>query len=298
MNGIKVSVIIPVYNSAEYLFEAIDSILQQTLQGIEVIAVNDGSSDNSLQILQQFSQVDTRVKIVSYDENVGVSVCRNTGMKNASGEFLYFFDSDDILDSDCLELCYEKSLKEKLDLLIFDGVSFYHDGVKTAFNRSYERTQHLANKVYSGKELVNALHENNGYSCSVCLCFVRMDYLRKINLTFYPGVFFEDVLFTITLYLSAVRAGFINRSFFHRRIRQNSTMTTAISQKSINHRLIICNEIILKKNDFSDKESQALLNLEVRNVLKFLIKSLLRSFQVRMLFGNMLSIVKCYMRCL
>jgi len=291
MNSIKVSVVIPVYNTAEYLSEAIKSILQQTLRDIEIIAINDGSEDNSLQILEQLSLEDTRIKVISFDTNVGVSVCRNKGIELATGEFIYFFDSDDILSLDCLELCYQKMLVEILDFLIFDGVSFYHGEMKTGFNPNYERTQYLKNNIYTGKDILKVLNEHNGYSCSVCLCFIRKDYLKSIKLEFLPGVLFEDVLFTIILYLSAQRVGFINRSFFSRRIRPNSTMTSSVTQRSIDYRLRVCNEIIKYKSKFSDSESKGLLNLQVLNVLKFLIKNLLRSNQIGLLFTNSRAII-------
>jgi len=296
MESIKISVIIPVYNTAKYLNEALSSITNQTLKDIEIITVNDGSADNSLEILNQFSKIDTRIKVISFDKNVGVSVSRNAGIEKAKGEFVYFFDSDDILDPDCLELCYLKCLEDKTDFLIFDGVSFVHEGVKSAFNPNYERTHHLKNKIYSGKEILLELNKHNGYSCSVCLSFIRSEFLKKIDLKFYPGILFEDVLFTIILYLSAEKVNFINRSFFHRRIRSNSTMTTSIDQQNIEYRLKVCSEIIQYKKVFTDTTSKSLLDLQVRNVLKFLIKNLIRSFQYRLFLANMFKICNLYMK--
>lgn len=286
MNPIKVSVVIPVYNTSEYLTEAVNSISQQTLRDIEIIAINDGSQDNSLDILEHLSKKDTRIKVISFERNVGVSVCRNKGIELAKGEFIYFFDSDDILSIDCLELCYQKMLDEASDFLIFDGVSFFHGEMKTGFNPNYERTQYLTNKIYTGKEILRELNQHNGYSCSVCLCFIRIDYLKTINLEFLPGVLYEDVLFTIILYLSAQKVGFIKRSFFRRRIRPNSTMTSSVTQKNIDYRLKVCKEILKYKKRFPDSESKRLLNLQVRNVLKFLIKTLFHSRQIGLLLAN------------
>jgi len=296
MNPVKVSVIIPVYNTAEYLTEAINSIVQQSLQDIEIIAINDGSDDDSLSILETFSQKDTRIQVMSFDKNVGVSVCRNKGIEMASGEFLYFFDSDDILNSDCLELCYQKMMDDVYDFLIFDGASFYQQDIKKGFSPNYERTQHLTKSLYTGKEILKELNQHNGYSCSVCLSFIRKDYLNAIGLEFLPGVLYEDVLFTIILYLSAQRVGFIKRSFFHRRIRPNSTMTSSVSQRNIDYRLIVCKEILRYKKEFPDSESKRLLNLQVRNVLKYLIKNLFRSRQIRLFLSNICPIISSYRR--
>lgn len=292
MNPVKVSVVIPVYNTAEYLSEAVNSILQQSLQEIEIIAINDGSEDDSLQILKKLSLTDNRIKVFSFDKNVGVSVCRNKGIEVAKGEFMYFFDSDDILSYDCLELCYQKMAEERYDFLIFDGVSFYQGETKTGFNPNYERTRFLTKNIYTGTEILRELNQHNGYSCSVCLCFIRREYLTAIKLEFLPGVLYEDVLFTIILYLSAKRVGFIPRSFFHRRIRPNSTMTSTVTQNNINFRLIVCKEIIRYKNEFTDIESKKMLNLQVQNVLKFLIKNLFRSHKIGLLLTNSYEISK------
>ena len=292
MNPVKVSVVIPVYNTAEYLSEAVSSILQQSLQEIEIIAINDGSVDDSLHILNQLASTDLRIKVISFDTNVGVSVCRNKGIEVAQGEFLYFFDSDDILGDDCLEMCYQKMMDQEYDFLIFDGVSFYQGEMTTGFNPNYERTRYLTKNVYTGTEILKELNQHKGYSCSVCLCFIRKQYLTAIKLEFLPGVLYEDVLFTIILYLSAQKVGFIQHSFFRRRIRPNSTMTSSVTQKTINYRLIVCKEIIGHKKEFSDIESKKMLNLQVRNVLKFLIKTLFHSRQMGLLLKNSIDIAR------
>lgn len=286
MSKIKVSVIIPVFNTGFFLKEAVDSILNQTLKEIEIIAINDGSSDNSLAILNELALIDERITVVSYEKNVGVSVCRNTGLEKARGEFIYFFDSDDILESDCLEVCYKKMIAGKYDFIIFDGVSFYEDGLKPTFNGNYKRTDLLTKSAYTGVELAHELTSRKAYSCSVCLCFINKEFLDNTGLKFYPGVLYEDVLFTILLHLSAKHVSFVNRSFFHRRVRSNSTMTASISQKNINYRLVVCNEIIRQKQKFPDSESKQLLNLQVWSVLKFLIKSLFRTRQIKLLVSN------------
>lgn len=115
MNSFKVSVIIPVYNTELYIKQTVESIQKQTLYDIEIIIINDGSTDNSLSLLLELSKQDHRIKIFS-QENQGLSISRNTGLEKASGEFVYFMDSDDLLEKDALEICYQKCIAEKLDL--------------------------------------------------------------------------------------------------------------------------------------------------------------------------------------
>ena len=123
----KVSVIVPVYNAAEFLAETLDTILNQTLEDIEVIAVNDGSADNSWEILEDYAARDTRMHIID-QKNGGPSAARNNGLNHAEGEYVFFFDSDDLLVEDALEIMYEKAKRMDADLVIgkydiFNGVS-------------------------------------------------------------------------------------------------------------------------------------------------------------------------------
>lgn len=106
---IKVSVIIPVYNTAPYLERCLDSAINQTLKDIEIICVNDGSTDNSLEILQKYAQKDKRIKVVNFKENKGVSAARNKGINLAKGEFIGFLDSDDFIDPGWYENLYNQS---------------------------------------------------------------------------------------------------------------------------------------------------------------------------------------------
>ena len=92
----KISVIIPVYNTSNYLRDAFNSILTQSLHDIEIIAINDGSTDNSLDVLRELQKIDSPIKIFT-QENLGVSIARNKGIELATGKYIYFFDSDDIL---------------------------------------------------------------------------------------------------------------------------------------------------------------------------------------------------------
>src|SRR5574344_575286 len=103
----KVSVIIPVYNTEKYVRQAVESIRRQTLKDIELIIVNDGSTDGSMTILEELAAQDERIKLFS-QENQGLSVTRNIGLSHSTGEYVYFMDSDDLLVSDTLLKCYVK----------------------------------------------------------------------------------------------------------------------------------------------------------------------------------------------
>ena len=106
--SVKVSVILPVYNASDYLHQCMDSIVGQTLKDIEIICVDDGSTDNSLDILKEYEQKDKRVKVIQ-QKNAGAGAARNNGLSIATGEYLSFLDSDDFFEPDMLEKAYEKA---------------------------------------------------------------------------------------------------------------------------------------------------------------------------------------------
>ncbi len=123
MNNPKISVIIPVYNVEKYLAQCLDSVVNQTFKDIEIICVNDGSTDGSEQILNEFANNDTRIHVIT-QENSGPGTARNKGLLNATGEYIYFIDSDDYLCSTALEDMFEQCVKYNLDVCICRGRNY------------------------------------------------------------------------------------------------------------------------------------------------------------------------------
>ena len=115
--GIKVSVIIPVYNAEKYITECIESLLNQTLQQCEFIFVNDGSKDHSGAIIDEFKKKDSRIILIN-QENQGVSMARNNGLKAASGEYVGFVDADDYIENDMYETMYNHAKQDECDAVI------------------------------------------------------------------------------------------------------------------------------------------------------------------------------------
>ena len=122
----KISVIIPIYNTEKYVEECIRSIQRQTLQEIEIICVDDGSTDKSLEVVRSIN--DNRISVYK-EKNSGQSVARNRGIDNAKGKYLYFMDSDDVLASDALEKLYIYAETNALDIVYFDAMSFWDDNL-------------------------------------------------------------------------------------------------------------------------------------------------------------------------
>ncbi|MFT0202650.1 glycosyltransferase [Bacteroides thetaiotaomicron] len=252
---IKVSVVIPVYNTEKYVREAVESIMNQTLRELEIIIINDGSTDNSLQVVEELAAADSRIQVYS-QANQGGSVARNAGIARAYGKYIYFMDSDDLLEKETIDLCYRKCEEEQLDFVFFDAETFIDGNVENAPALSYKHTGKLEDKVYTGIEAFKIQLDNNEFTPSPCLSFIRCSFLKEHHILFYPGIIHEDQLFTVTLYLQAERTGRIHHSFFHRRLRENSIMTCDFSLKNLKGYLTVTREIVKFKQQTSEKKNQ------------------------------------------
>lgn len=227
-----ISVILPVYNTALYLRSCLDSLKEQSLQNIEIIWVNDGSTDESLHILERYAKGDNHFVILS-QENAGLSVARNTGAKFAKGEYLYFCDSDDMLQDIALEKLYEKAKKENLDMIFFNAKLLFQNEemVDEGKIKYYERKNNYEG-IWTGKSLMHAMLENYEYLPSACLSIVKKEYFYKNNLWFIPGILHEDQVYTFKAMYDADRVGYLKNKFYIRRMRSNSIMT---SNKAFTH---------------------------------------------------------------
>ena len=121
---IRISVIVTVYNTSKYLRRCMDSIIHQSLKDIEIICIDDGSTDESLEILKEYSRKDNRVIVIS-QENSGAGAARNTGMQYAKGKYLSFLDSDDFFEENLLELAYKYAEKDSADFVVYKSDQYY-----------------------------------------------------------------------------------------------------------------------------------------------------------------------------
>jgi glycosyltransferase involved in cell wall biosynthesis len=268
----KVSVIMPVFNTEQYVNEALTSIINQTLKDIEIIVINDGSTDNSLDIVTEIAEKDNRIQVYS-QKNQGQSVARNTGISKVKGEYIYFMDSDDLLDLDALECCYNKCEAENLDFVFFDA-DIICENKELSLALDYHRPQ-IEEKVYNGVMLLAELIDNYLYRPAPWMNFIRSGYLQKINLNFYPGIIHEDELFSAILYIEAERVGRIGKDFFKRRIRGNSTMTKSFSWKNIEGYFTVVKE--LKK--YIEKKPEH-IKVIVYKYLEIMLNVIIRSAYV------------------
>ena len=194
-----VSVVVPVYNSASYLPRCLDSISNQTLKNIEIICVNDGSTDNSLSILNQYAEKDSRFKIFS-QENQGCWSARNLGLKNATGEYISFVDSDDYIENNTYEIAYNTAHEHDDDILFF---GIYWGGHRVAYNN----TLIDINKKQEFRHFFQCF--------TVCDMLIKNDIIKQNNIEFKNMVLMEDLCFEFMIFPHAKRVESIKDMFYH-----------------------------------------------------------------------------------
>lgn len=217
-----VSIIVPVYNVEKYLKECVDSIINQTYSELEVILIDDGSSDESGIICDEYAKKDARVRVI-HQKNQGLSEARNTGMRNAKGYYIYFCDSDDYLDREAIEVLTFTAEKTEVDCLFFNAEAFSDEGIQIR-SGSYKRKHNyeIQNGMTAGfKQLLY-----DEYMPCIPLHFYKKGFLDAFSLTFKPGIYSEDELFSFYVYLNAEKVGYVDNAFYFRRMRQGSIMTT------------------------------------------------------------------------
>lgn len=199
-----VSVIVPIYNAEAYLRRALDSILSQTHKDWEAILVDDGSTDSSGRIAEEYAACDRRFKVV-HKENGGQSEARNTGMQHAQGEFLLFLDADDFLHPQLMALCLEAILRDETDLVAFTYDRSYRTmGLVKQFLRFsdpkphyqfYEKPPHVVtnNIFHYATEHSHPKDINSRWAvkhCQAWRCMYRTSVVRDVK--FIPGIIYED----------------------------------------------------------------------------------------------------------
>lgn len=222
-----ISVVLPVYNVEAYLEECLESLINQEYKVFELIAVNDGSTDNSLKILEDYKDKFENMLIIS-QENRGLSEARNTGMKYIKGKYTYFLDSDDfIIPSTFLNLV-KKAEENQLDLIKFDAKPFSTIDIKFS-ERKYDTSDILSEEIiYSRDMYVNRVKKK--FMPPVWLYFIKTSVITDNDLSFEKDILHEDELFTVQLLNYCNRVMYDSSKYFQRRYRENSIMTSNINK--------------------------------------------------------------------
>ncbi|MBC2243096.1 glycosyltransferase [Listeria booriae] len=219
----SISVILPVYNVANYLEKCLNSVLSQTFRDFEIIVVDDGSTDGSSDILAVYNQLVPNLYLYT-QTNAGLSAARNLGLKHAKGKYIYFLDSDDYLELDMFEKCVQLAERYQLDFVKFDARPF-SDTAEVEWNR-YDSMAFLEPyKLYQLDDWLKKQYQH--YNSPVWLFLIRHSLIRENGLAFQEGLLHEDELFTPQMFAVSKRMMYLDKAFFNRRYRQDSIMGQA-----------------------------------------------------------------------
>ena len=236
----KVSVIIPVYNTESYLEKCLDSVINQTYKNLEIICINDCSTDNSLNILKRYAVKDKRIKLIDLPQNEGVSIARNTGLESAEGKFIAFIDPDDWWEYDLVEKALNKIQNENADIVLFCHSEYTN-------NKIIPKQEKL-------KKIKDILKGTNYTKYMLDVSVFIWDKIYKKDLIKDAGIRFtekihptEDVLFTLEIFSKNPAIVFLDECLYNYRLnREGSAMN--------NYNILVSNQIkafkIMLNSDF------------------------------------------------
>lgn len=271
----KISVIVPVYNSEEFLTESINSILNQTLTDFEVICINDGSTDQSLRMLNNFKKRDGRIKVIDKD-NGGCGSARNMGIDYAEGEYIYFFDPDDFIREDAFEKLYENAKNNDSDM-VFSQIAWYREGEAINLNKPGIEIENefdnvdFNNFTFTYRDIPR--YVMNSYFAPWIKLF-RKDFLKVENsFKFHENIAFDDVPFHVETIIKANRISFVPEEFYQYRT-SNTKSVSNTSSNSIDI-LHICNivENILRENNLFEEFKSNFYEFKIVQLILYVISS-------------------------
>ena len=266
-----ISIIVPVYNSELYLKKCLDSIISQTYENIEIICIDDNSSDDSLRILQEYEKKDQRIKVLQ-KVNEGVSFARNAGLDMARGDYILFVDSDDWIDRCTCEVALKKILEETADLVMWSYI-------RERETESFKKQIFDCDIVFKGKNVQEKLHrrmigivddelvhpENADALCTVWGKLYRRSIISANRIRFYDirkiGTY-EDGLFNLEYLKYVQKAIFLNQYFYHYR-RTNVNSITGAYNANLGRQwdtLFHIMDKYIEQNELNEKYQEALRN--------------------------------------
>ena len=208
---IKISIILPVYNAEKYLHKCIDSILKQDIKAIEIIAINDCSTDNSLEILKKYNKKYPTLKIINHKTNMGAGAARNNALKEATGKYITFIDSDDWFGDKYLESLYKEAKKTNADI-VFSNMMMVEHNIELKYGGFYN-----AIKKYHNADISLIDLPCDWRSTAPWMKLFRNDFIIKNNLRFMENIRLgaEDIPFTWSSYFTAKKISFCENVYYY-----------------------------------------------------------------------------------
>lgn len=277
--NIKLSIIVPIFNTKKYLADCLLSLFDQDMENYEVLLIDDGSTDGSSELAQQFAQKYPAMQY-HYFDNRGVSVARNRGIALSSGEYILFVDSDDRLLRNGLSKMLKIIEENKLDCYMFSA-SVLCDGPEYDTEAlSYRRRNKGAPGIKTGRDEFTDQVENDMFSALVTLFVVHKTMIKSLR--FYPGIIHEDNLFTVQLLLSenVSRVLSEDKPYYQRRIRPSSIMQSEYSNCNLVGYMVVFKELRDITLENLDARQSAAITKFTRGILHFGMKGIVENYSV------------------
>lgn len=224
----KVSIIVPVYKVERELDRCVQSLFKQTYKNLEIILVDDGSPDKCPELCENYAEMDKRVKVI-HKENGGLSDARNAGLKQATGEYILYVDSDDYIDLDTCERFIKAASNQKIDIIVGNAIVEKPDGKEMMIHSATP-----SGITYTAKQFIMSAVKAYQWYAPAWLNMYRRDFLLDNQLYFKKGIYFEDVQMLPRVFLRAKKITCIDGKFYHYIIRENSIMTSQKDEKKKN----------------------------------------------------------------
>ena len=257
--NIKVSVVIPVYNAAEYLQDCLDGLVNQTLKEFEIICVDAGSSDNSVEILQAYAEKDSRVIPIKDKGRLFAGAARNIGLSCAKGEYLFFLDADDFFETDMLEKSYCRAKATDADIVVFE--SDYYSELNKIYIPNYftiNRDLIKDRPVFSADEIEkNVFRVFTGWAWDKLF---KAEFIRESNLTFQDLRTTNDMLFVFAAQILAQRIVVMDELLAHHRLTEHTLSVTREKSWHCFHEALIALKETLEAHNLYERYEQDYIN--------------------------------------
>ena len=249
--ALDLSIIVPVYNVEQYLSQCVDSLICQDILSYEIILVDDGSIDASGELCDKYANDYGFIRTI-HKTNGGLGSARNAGMYVANGEYIFFVDSDDYLEENCLAHMLYEIKQDNLDILLFGAESISENDETIVC--SYMRKSADFNTVMPGVDAISKDLQNGEYLTSVCLRIMKHEYIKEKGFFFNEMYIHEDEDFAFLTYIQAHRVKILPNRFYKRRYRTGSIMSTMSFERSFEGCSYAAESIFMNSRKFDKKE--------------------------------------------
>ena len=267
-----ISIIVPVYNVEKYLADCLDSLINQSFKDLEIICINDGSTDHSAEILASYKAKYPDIIVVMEQENKGLAITRNVGIAAAKGDYICFVDSDDMLADGALEkIDSQAQANKQVQIITYETAPLlFEDGLEDPKKSKYYTVKNSYNGNRPGADFLIEMIENSDYVESANLLLINRKWLLENEITFEPFALYEDSIFSIECFLRCQCMMHLSIGAYIYRIRANSITTSTYTCRQVKWRIWQFTEVL--KRIFLYSENGRLVNALVKYA-KWLLSS-------------------------